>query len=77
MHRPVRQIDENGYCVNWEAVLSPRQRQVAKLRAMDVSYREIAQRLGISPNTVSMYVQYVHLTLQAHSAGELRHRMGW
>ena len=43
--------------------LSPREQQVADLRATGLGYNGIGQRLGISPNTVSQHLMKVYVKL--------------
>lgn len=54
------------------ARLSPRLRQVAHRYAGGETYRQTAAALGLSRNTVSVYLQRIYVTLRVHSRDELR-----
>lgn len=47
--------------------LSPRQYEVASLLAQDIGYKEIARRLGISPQTVKVTLSRVEERLGVQS----------
>ena len=51
--------------------LTPRQQQVARLAARGLSNSEIAQQLGIKPNTVDAHLRKVYFIIQVHSRAEL------
>jgi DNA-binding CsgD family transcriptional regulator len=51
-------------------VLSPREKEVARLLAEDLTLEEIAERLGVSYVTVRNHVQHVLAKLGAHSTAE-------
>ena len=58
----------------WDS-LTPRQQQVARLAARGLSNSEIAQQLGIKPNTVDAHLKKIYVVLQVHSRIELYHRI--
>lgn len=60
--------------VKWDA-LTPRQQQVARLAAQGLSNSEIAQHLGIKPNTVDAHLKKIYTTLGVHSRTELSYRI--
>ncbi|MDT0636274.1 response regulator transcription factor [Spectribacter hydrogenooxidans] len=53
------------------ACLSPRERQVLQLVVSDLSNKEVARQLRISPRTVEHHRDRVMLKMQAHSLTEL------
>lgn len=50
--------------------LSPRQREVLSLCARNLSREEIAQELGISPNTVDSHLRKIYIRLKVRSRVE-------
>ena len=58
----------------WYA-LTPRQQQVARLAARGLSNSEIAQQLGVKPNTVDAHIKKIYAALQVHSRAELSYRI--
>jgi len=52
--------------------LSPRQAQVAELMAEGLTYRDIAERLEIEPNTARRHSEHVLQRLGIHTRGEVR-----
>lgn len=50
--------------------LSPREREMLKLLAEGYRYKEIADRLGLSIETVRSYIRSVYTKLQVHSRTE-------
>ncbi len=65
-----RQVAE-AYLVHWQA-LTPRQQQVAALTCLNFTNRQIAARLGISPQTVKAHMRNLLHRLALHSKAELR-----
>lgn len=57
------------------AALTPRQKQVARLAAHGLSNSEIAQQLGIKPNTVDAHLKKIYSTLDVHSRAELSYHI--
>ncbi len=55
----------------WEA-LTARQQQVAALACLNFTNRQIAARLGISPQTVKAHMRNLLHRFDLHSKGELR-----
>jgi DNA-binding NarL/FixJ family response regulator len=53
-----------------EVALGPREREVLDLLAQGLAYKEIADKLGISRNTVMTVVQRIYQKLHVHSRGE-------
>ena len=58
----------------WHA-LTPRQQQVARLAARGLSSSQIAQQLGVKPNTVDAHLKKIYIVLQVHSRAELSYRV--
>jgi DNA-binding CsgD family transcriptional regulator len=54
---------------NLDGVLSPRQREVVKLIAEDLTAKEIGERLGISPKTVEFHRSLVNKKLGGAGTG--------
>ena len=59
----------------WEA-LTPRQQQVAALACLNFTNRQIAARLGISPQTVKSHMRNLLHRFDLHSKDELRQALG-
>ena len=57
-----------------EESLTPREQQVLELLMEGFSYKEISQRLGISPSTVGTYVQRIYEKLHVSSRREIMAR---
>lgn len=58
----------------WVA-LTARQKQVARLAARGLSNSEIAQQLGIKPNTVDAHLKKIYSALDVHSRAELSYHI--
>lgn len=56
---------------HWRA-LTPRQQHVAALACLNFTNRQIAARLGISPQTVKSHIRNLLHRLDLHSKSELR-----
>jgi len=67
-----READENLAC--WR-LLSPREQQVAALVCLEYTNREIAVRLGLSPETVKTHVHSVLTKYDLHTRQQLRHKL--
>jgi len=65
-----RQIAE-VHLAHWRA-LTPRQQQVAALACLNFTNRQIAARLGISPETVKAHLRNLLHRFELHSKSELR-----
>ncbi|MDY6846922.1 MAG: LuxR C-terminal-related transcriptional regulator [Chloroflexota bacterium] len=65
-----RQVAERNL-VRWRA-LTPRQQQVAALACLNFTNRQIAARLGISPQTVKAHMRNLLHRFDLHSKAELR-----
>lgn len=61
------QIGERRHALD---ALSPRERDVLDLLAQGFSYKEIAHRLHLSPETINGYLKTVYRKLNVHSAVE-------
>ncbi|HEX7587411.1 MAG TPA: helix-turn-helix transcriptional regulator [Anaerolineae bacterium] len=59
---------------DWHS-LTPRQQQVARLAARGLSSSEIAQQLGVKPNTIDAHLKKIYFLLQVHSRAELSYRI--
>lgn len=59
------------YLAHWRA-LTPRQQQVAALACLNFTNRQIAARLGISPQTVKTHMRNLLHRFDLHSKAELR-----
>ena len=53
-----------------ETALGPREREVLDLLTQGLAYKEIADKLGVSRNTVMTVVQRIYQKLHVHSRGE-------
>jgi DNA-binding NarL/FixJ family response regulator len=51
-------------------LLSPREQQVLELLARGVAYKDIAERLSLSIETIRMNVKHIYSKLHVHSRGE-------
>jgi DNA-binding CsgD family transcriptional regulator len=65
-----RQIAE-AHLGHWRA-LTPRQQQVAALACLNFTNRQIAARLGISPQTVKAHLRNLLHRFELHGKAELR-----
>jgi len=65
-----RQISE-AHLAHWRG-LTPRQQQVAALACLNFTNRQIAARLGISPQTVKAHLRNLLHRFELHSKAELR-----
>jgi len=65
-----RQIAE-AHLEHWRT-LTPRQQQVAALACLNFTNRQIAARLGISPQTVKAHIRNLLHRFDLHSKSELR-----
>lgn len=65
-----RQVAET-YLERWRA-LTPRQQQVAALTCLNFTNRQMAARLGISPQTVKSHMRNLLHRFDLHSKEELR-----
>jgi|GEM_PF-5522109 len=52
-------------------VLSPREREIAMAYAQGESYKEVARRLGVSPNTVRSHLSRIYQKLDVRDKGAL------
>jgi DNA-binding CsgD family transcriptional regulator len=67
---------EQGW-LNWLA-LTPREQQITALICLDYTSRQIAARLGISPQTVKTHVHNVLVKFNARRRQDLRRMLaGW
>ncbi len=57
------------------AALTPRQRDIVQGIVTGLSYKLIAERLGISLDTVRSHVMHIYRALNINSKGELVHKM--
>jgi DNA-binding CsgD family transcriptional regulator len=65
-----RQVSE-AHLAHWRG-LTPRQQQVAALACLNFTNRQIAARLGISPQTVKAHLRNLLDRFELHSKAELR-----
>jgi len=65
-----RQLAE-AHLERWR-VLTPRQQQVAALTCLNFTNRQIAARLGVSPQTVKAHMRNLLHRFDLHSKAELR-----
>lgn len=65
-----RQVAETNLA-RWR-VLTPRQQQIAALACLNFTNRQIAGRLGISPQTVKAHMRNLLHRFSLHSKAELR-----
>jgi DNA-binding CsgD family transcriptional regulator len=65
-----RQLAE-AHLARWR-VLTPRQQQVAALTCLNFTNRQIAARLGISPQTVKAHLRNLLHRFELHGKAELR-----
>ena len=52
------------------AALSPREQQVLELLAKGVAYKNIAEQLSLSIETIRMNVKHIYTKMHVHSRGE-------
>jgi len=57
--------------VQMKQTLTPREAEVVELVAFGLSQKEVADRLGISPNTVDVIIKNIKLKLHLQKAAEL------
>lgn len=69
-----RQVAET-HLSRWR-MLTPRQQQVAALTCLNFTNRQIAARLGISPQTVKSHLRNLLHRIDLHSKAELRQALG-
>jgi DNA-binding CsgD family transcriptional regulator len=62
---------EKGIVAGRASRLTERERQVMKLVVSDLSNKEIARRLMISPRTVEHHREHVMVKMEAHSIADL------
>ena len=60
----------SGRAPSWFTALTPRETEVVRLMADDLSNAEIAERLVVSPQTVKWYVREIYSKLGVHSRDE-------
>ncbi len=65
-----RQVSE-AHLENWRE-LTPRQQQVAALACLNFTNRQIAARLGLSPQTIKAHMRNLLSRFNLHSKAELR-----
>jgi len=51
--------------------LSPRERQILECLGEGAAYKEIAESLGLSLDTIRMHVRGIYRKLHVHSRGEV------
>jgi DNA-binding CsgD family transcriptional regulator len=59
----------------WQS-LSPREQEVSALTCLGYTNRQMAARMGVSPETVKGYVRQALVKYRTHSKGELRMLLG-
>jgi DNA-binding NarL/FixJ family response regulator len=67
-------VSSGGMSGEWYGVLSPRERQVARLVARGLVNKEIARELDLSVGTVKQHVHSIFLKLRAGNFLEPRGR---
>jgi RNA polymerase sigma factor (sigma-70 family) len=65
-----RQPETNQPDKGAEVSLGPREREILDLLTKGLAYKEIADKLDISRNTVMTLVQRIYQKLHVHSRGE-------
>lgn len=78
MYEPIATSGREGVCSPLQSaeapllILTPRQREIARLLCNSgFSYKEIADRLGISGGTMRKHAENVYRRLRVHSRAEL------
>jgi DNA-binding NarL/FixJ family response regulator len=66
----VAYFHEIGEAKTDTAALSPREQQVLELLATGAAYKDIADQLSLSLETIRMNVKHIYAKLQVHSRGE-------
>jgi len=66
----VAYFNEMGMVKTHTAALSPRELQVLELLAKGVAYKNIADQLSLSIETIRMNVKHIYAKLHVHSRGE-------
>jgi DNA-binding NarL/FixJ family response regulator len=66
----VAYFNEMGTAKSHTAALSPRELQVLELLAKGVAYKNIADELSLSIETIRMNVKHIYTKLHVHSRGE-------
>ncbi|KPL75256.1 hypothetical protein AC812_09915 [Bellilinea caldifistulae] len=70
-----RQSEEAWQC--WK-LLTPREQEVAALVCLGYTNRQIAARLGVTPDTVKTHMRNLLVKFNLHQRRELRERLaGW
>lgn len=59
------------------ARLSPQQNRVLECRAKGLSYKETAEKLSISINTVKFHLRAILLRTSAHSSAEALYKLSY
>jgi DNA-binding NarL/FixJ family response regulator len=83
-HKVLRLMSGGQRPITAEAVsdngLSEREKEILKLVVQGLDYKDIGERLFISPHTARTHIRTIYKKLQVHSKGEavtLAHRKGW
>ena len=66
----VRHFNQLGDSASELPQLSPREREVLELLARGAAYKEIADQLALSIETIRMNVKHIYTKLHVHSRGE-------
>lgn len=66
----VAYFNQMGMGKSEDTKLSPREREVLELLAKGASYKDIADRLSLSIDTIRMNVKHIYSKLHVHSRGE-------
>lgn len=68
--RVVHYFNQQGAKVSTLDTLTPRERQVLEKLAQGASYKEVADQLSLSVDTIRMNVRHIYGKLHVHSRGE-------